>query len=144
MRALLRRLLLWILGVESREDAAAVVNAAIPDRGGLRGGGGGGWHGGGGARAGSGDGGGEDFTGVKVLDVVAFNAEVEPLAVAFLCSWLQERGQARVGQLCIEVSYRFDVSTETAKRWILKHSAERAEFEVTRGLVSLRGGRANE
>jgi len=80
----------------------------------------------------------EDMTGVKILDVVAFNAEVEPQAVALWTSMLQERGTLRVSVLCVEAAYRFDVSTETAKRWLLKHSAEAAEFSVERGLVRLR------
>lgn len=80
----------------------------------------------------------EDMTGVKILDVVAFNAEVEPQAVALWSSMLRERGTLRVSVLCVEAAYRFDVSTETAKRWLLKHSAEAAEFSVERGLVRLR------
>ena len=75
---------------------------------------------------------------MKVLDVVAFNAEVEPQAVALWASMLRERGTQRVGTLCVEAAFRFDVSTETAKRWLLKHSAESAEFVIQRGVVSLR------
>lgn len=80
----------------------------------------------------------EDFAGVKVLDVVEFNALVEPQAVALWASMLRERGTQRVGALCVEAAFRFDVSTETAKRWLLKHSAESAEFVIQRGVVSLR------
>ena len=80
----------------------------------------------------------EDCTSMKVLDVVAFNAEVEPQAVALWASMLRERGTQRVGTLCVEAAFRFDVSTETAKRWLLKHSAESAEFVIQRGVVSLR------
>lgn len=80
----------------------------------------------------------EDFAGVKVLDVVEFNALVEPQAVALWASMLRERGTQRVGALCVEAAFRFDVSTETAKRWLLKHSAESAEFLIERGLVRLR------
>ena len=80
----------------------------------------------------------EDCTSMKVLDVVAFNAEVEPQAVALWASMLRERGTQRVGTLCVEAAFRFDVSTETAKRWLLKHSAESAEFLIERGLVRLR------
>lgn len=80
----------------------------------------------------------EDCTSIKVLDVVAFNAEVEPQAVALWCSMLKERGSQRVGAMCVEAAFRFDVSTETAKRWLLKHSAESAEFVIQRGVVSLR------
>jgi hypothetical protein len=80
----------------------------------------------------------EDCTSMKVLDVVAFNAEVEPQAVALWASMLRERGTQRVGTLCVEAAFRFDVSTETAKRWLLKHSAESAEFAIQRGVVSLR------
>lgn len=80
----------------------------------------------------------DDLCGVKILDVVAFNAEVEPQAVALWCSMLKERGSQRVGAMCVEAAFRFDVSTETAKRWLLKHSAEAAEFSVERGLVRLR------
>ena len=75
---------------------------------------------------------------MKILDVVAFNAEVEPQAVALWCSMLKERGSQRVGAMCVEAAFRFDVSTETAKRWLLKHSAEAAEFAVERGVVRLR------
>lgn len=80
----------------------------------------------------------EDCTSMKVLDVVAFNAEVEPQAVVLWTSILAERGTQRVGTLCVEAAFRFDVSTETAKRWLLKHSAESAEFVIQRGVVSLR------
>lgn len=80
----------------------------------------------------------EDFAGVKVLDVVEFNALVEPQAVVLWCSMIRERGPLRVSVLCVEAAFRFDVSTETAKRWLLKHSAESAEFLIERGLVRLR------
>jgi len=80
----------------------------------------------------------DDLCGVKILDVVAFNAEVEPQAVVLWTSILAERGAQRVGTLCVEAAFRFDVSTETAKRWLLKHSAESAEFVIQRGVVSLR------
>jgi hypothetical protein len=75
---------------------------------------------------------------IKVLDVVEFNASVEPQAVAFLRSYLEERGPQRVSVLCTEVAFRFDVSVETAKRWIRKHCAESAEFVIERGVVDLR------
>ena len=94
-----------------------------------------------GPRRGGGSGtvrGDDDLCGVKILDVVAFNAEVEPQAVALWASMLRERGTQRVGTLCVEAAFRFDVSTETAKRWLLKHSAESAEFVIQRGVVSLR------
>jgi len=77
---------------------------------------------------------------LKVVDVVEFNVTVEPQAVAFLISYLAERGPQRLSVLCAEVAFRFDVSTETAKRWIRKHCAECAEFVIARGVVDLRGG----
>jgi hypothetical protein len=75
---------------------------------------------------------------LKVVDVVEFNATVEPQAVAFLCSYISERGPQRLSVVCAEIAFRFDVSIETAKRWVRKHSAESAEFVVSRGVVDLR------
>jgi hypothetical protein len=43
-----------------------------------------------------------------------------------------------VSHLVRETAFALDVSIETAKRYLLKHSASIAEFEVVRGIVMLR------
>jgi len=75
---------------------------------------------------------------LKMLDVNSFNEAAEAAFVQMLFAWLQEVGQVTVKEVLAEVAFEFDVSTETAKRYLLKHTARRAEFSVSAGKVVLK------
>jgi hypothetical protein len=71
---------------------------------------------------------------LKAIDVIAFNASAERKFVELarrLCP-------CPVSYLVREAAYMLDVSIETTKRYLLKHSASNAEFVVMRGVVMLR------
>lgn len=79
--------------------------------------------------------------GLKELDIVAFNTKAEE----FFVFWLSEavaatHGEGRaIGWVLANAAFELDVSTETAKRYLAKHTAERAEFTILNGKVFLKG-----
>lgn len=80
-----------------------------------------------------------DLTALKQLDIVAFNQSAE----AYFQTVLKELIQADGGRTSYlgavqEIAYRLNISPETAKRYILKHTARSAPFEVSDGLIRLR------
>ena len=78
---------------------------------------------------------------LKVSDVCAFNMQTEPAFVY----WLSDKiagcpEQSRpVGWVIQNAAFEFNISTDTAKKYLLKHTAERAEFSSAGGLVTLKG-----
>lgn len=76
---------------------------------------------------------------LKSMDLVAFNASCEARFVEYLASLLVD-GPMTVVDVLRECAYDLDVSVETVKRYLLKHSARRARFEVRDGRVALRSG----
>ena len=75
---------------------------------------------------------------LKTFDLVAFNKNAEQIFCELIVGWLQEEGDQPVSAVLAEGAFELDVSTETVKRYLLKHSARRAEFRVQDGMVSLR------
>jgi len=71
---------------------------------------------------------------LKAIDVVAFNQAAERKFVLLARNLVP----CSVSHLVRETAYALDVSVETTKRYLLKHSAAAAEFEVVRGVVVLR------
>ena len=79
-----------------------------------------------------------DLTALKSLDVIAFNQGAEERFVALVKSYLEEEGPQPVNAVLAEASFELDISPATAKRYLIKHSARRAEFVVLEKLVRLR------
>jgi hypothetical protein len=78
---------------------------------------------------------------LKNLDILAFNEEAELAFVKLITEFCHERGGAgvKLREVYAETAYELGVSTETAKRYLLKHTARRAEFVVVGSTVLLRG-----
>lgn len=72
---------------------------------------------------------------LKATDLVEFNRIAECEFVTIVLGLMGEYGAVRVREVCIEAAYRLDISIETAKRYLLKHSAFSAEFEIEKGWV---------
>lgn len=72
---------------------------------------------------------------LKATDLVEFNRIAECEFVTIVLGLMGEYGAVRVREVCIEAAFRLDISIETAKRYMLKHSAISAEFEIEKGWV---------
>ena len=76
--------------------------------------------------------------GLKQTDIVAFNQDAEVAFVALISGILREDGQLSYREAIQEAAFELNVSTETAKRYLVKHSARRAEFCLTGKSITLR------
>lgn len=77
--------------------------------------------------------------GLKQTDVVAFNHEAEPAFVSLIKGLIQsENGAISYREAVREAAFELNVSIDTAKRYLEKHSARRAEFSIADGSVKLR------
>lgn len=74
---------------------------------------------------------------LKAIDVIAFNTQAERSFVGFV-SELVSAERVSVVDVIRESAFELNVSTETAKRYLLKHTARRASFAVVDGVVVLR------
>lgn len=83
-----------------------------------------------------------ELSTLKALDLTEFNTRAEAEFVNLVAEFVQECGSQppRVREVLAEAAFELNISIETAKRYLLKHSARRAEFAVTGGLVTLREG----
>jgi hypothetical protein len=80
-----------------------------------------------------------DLTALKQIDIVAFNQSAEVYFQTVLKELiLADGGKTSYLGAVQEIAYRLNISPETAKRYILKHTARSAPFEVSDGLISLR------
>ena len=84
-----------------------------------------------------------DLTNLKKLDLIEFNQSAE----GYFCTLLKQMiladgGRTGYLQAVQEIAYRLDISTETAKRYVLKYTARSAPFEVRDGLITLRKKKA--
>ncbi len=79
---------------------------------------------------------------LKALDLTEFNTRAEAEFVKLVSEFVAECGSnpPRVREVLAEAAFELNISIETAKRYLLKHSARRAEFEVVGGIVLLREG----
>jgi hypothetical protein len=76
----------------------------------------------------------DDFATLKTLDVIAFNLSAERRFVLLASRLVPCTTQ----YLVRETAFALDISTETAKRYLIKHSADNAEFEIKRNVVLAR------
>lgn len=75
---------------------------------------------------------------LKALDLTEFNSRAEQEFVKLVSDFIHEEGEQRIRSVLAEVAFELNISIETAKRYLLKHSARRAEFIVNDGKVGLR------
>ena len=76
--------------------------------------------------------------GLKQSDILAFNHEAEKSFVELISELLQENGSISYREAVREAAFELNISIETAKRYLEKHSARRAEFCIDDGSVTLR------
>jgi len=76
-----------------------------------------------------------DFGWLKQADVVAFNSEAEKTFVALV----RTLAPCSVSDAVREAAFELNISVETAKRYLIKHTARRAEFVIACGVVQVRG-----
>jgi predicted transcriptional regulator YheO len=77
------------------------------------------------------------FTAEKQFDVVSFNAGSEQRFLELVCQLL-DAGELTAREAVTEASYELDISPETSKRYLQKHSARRARFDIADGHVRCR------
>lgn len=65
---------------------------------------------------------------LKRTDLNAFNTTAEAVFVNLICKFIAEEGALTVRDVMSEASYELDISPETAKRYLFKHTARRAHF----------------
>jgi hypothetical protein len=77
---------------------------------------------------------------LKQTDLVQFNQAAELVAVRFLVEHIQSKGPPSFNTACALIALELDVSTETAKRYLRKHSVDhpKAAFAIENGYVILR------
>ncbi len=77
---------------------------------------------------------------LKTLDLTEFNTRAEAEFVLLVSEFIRERESnlPRVREVLAEAAFELNISIETAKRYLLKHTARRAEFQVIDGKVGLR------
>jgi hypothetical protein len=82
----------------------------------------------------------ERWRSLKSLDIVSFNLGAEEYFVRWLCAKLdgEEFGAVTVGWVLSNAAFELNVSTETVKRYLMKHTADRAEFKSDGKVVVLR------
>jgi hypothetical protein len=68
---------------------------------------------------------------LKRTDLNAFNSAAEDAFVNLICRFIVDEGPRTVRAVMSEASYELDVSPETAKRYLFKHTARRAHFTFT-------------
>ena len=76
--------------------------------------------------------------GLKQSDIVAFNHEAEKSFVKLISELVQEDVSISYREAVREAAFELNISIETAKRYLEKHSARRAEFCIDDGSVTLR------
>jgi hypothetical protein len=76
-----------------------------------------------------------DLRTLKATDLVEFNRLAESDFVDIVKRLLAIRSSMRAREVCIEAAARLDISIETAKRYLLKHSASISEYSIEKGWV---------
>lgn len=86
-----------------------------------------------------------DLGGLKQFDSIEFNRRAEKAFLELCVSLIAE--QERLGDrlsvrtLLSEAAFELDVSVETVKRYLLKHSARRGLLKIESRFVTLRSPR---
>lgn len=85
----------------------------------------------------------EESRNLKYSDLIAYNRATETEFVSLLTEMCSTGGCA-FSAAVRECAFELDVSPETVKRYILKHTASRAEFLLQGGYIFLRRSRKNK
>lgn len=81
----------------------------------------------------------KELGALKALDVIAFNRQAEVAFVSLLTRLISDGGgEVLLIDAIRETAFALDISTETAKRYLLKHTASAAEFVSDGKVVRLR------
>ena len=80
----------------------------------------------------------KELSTIKLVDIIEFNSRAEQRAVEILQDMLAAETSISLKQARIELAFELNISMETAKRYILKHTARRAEFKLTEKGLELR------
>lgn len=67
---------------------------------------------------------------LKENDLLAFNAVAESEFISFVCSYLDDYENVTQHEIIQETSFELNISPVTAKRYLLKHTARRANFAI--------------
>jgi hypothetical protein len=78
-----------------------------------------------------------DLDALKSLDIVAFNSAAEERFVELIAE-LASKESLHITTAMQEAAFELNISIETAKRYLIKHSARRAEFEIVGNVVHVR------
>ena len=75
---------------------------------------------------------GKNFKSQKHLDIMSFNADAEIKFIECVRTLIEENhgNPVNISEVYRESSYEIDVSPSTVKRYLVKHSARRAELRV--------------
>ncbi|MBI4675705.1 MAG: hypothetical protein HY741_29030 [Chloroflexi bacterium] len=75
---------------------------------------------------------------LKSLDLIEFSSVAETEFVKLITALCGDGSSPSVREATAEAAFELNISIETAKRYLLKHTARRAEFVITDGKVGLR------
>jgi hypothetical protein len=73
----------------------------------------------------------ENLNELKATDLTAFNTTAEERFHQLVCKLIREEGPVTVRVVQSEAAYELNISLETAKRYLGKHTARRAHFSFT-------------
>jgi len=76
----------------------------------------------------------QELDALKVTDIIAFNYSAEKAFVALV----KTLTPCTCAQVLAESAFELNISIETARRYLLKHTARRAEFEIHDDIVFAR------
>jgi len=83
-----------------------------------------------------------ELQSLKQIDILAFNQSAEEAFITLVYQLIKETKGNKVTarEVYSEVSYELGISVETAKRYLIKHTARRASFGWDDGKVIIRSG----
>lgn len=79
-----------------------------------------------------------ELSTLKAIDLLEFNGRAEQEFVKITKEYIEQEGAQSIRSILAETAFELNISIETAKRYLLKHTARRAEFVITNGKVELR------
>lgn len=79
-----------------------------------------------------------ELSTLKAIDLLEFNGRAEQEFVKITKEYIEQEGSQSVRAILAEAAFELNISIETAKRYLLKHTARRAEFKIEAGKVELR------